>query len=106
MNELAPLLDTLSAQHGWLTAALAWLASVRVFAKLCSPQLNVFFAETLLWIHDSPDVDDDAFVNRLLANPIYRITAWLLDYLLSVKLPTLAQFRALHEAQQQQKNDR
>ncbi len=96
MNQLGPLIDTLSARHGWVAAAFAWLASARVFLKLCSPQLNQFFTETLLWVHDSPMLDDDRFVLRLLANPFYRIAAFLTDYLLSVKLPTLAQFRA-HE---------
>jgi len=99
MNALAPLIDTLSVQHGWLAAAFAWIASARVFLKLCSPQLQQFFNESLLWVHASPELGDDAFVVRLLSNPLYRIAAFLLDYLLSVKLPALAQFRALHSEQ-------
>jgi hypothetical protein len=97
MNQLAPFLQALSAEHGWLTAILTWMASARVFAKLCSPQLQQFFTDALLWVSSSKERDDDEFVLRVLMNPFYRVFAWLLDYLLSVKLPTTAQFEAMQQ---------
>lgn len=92
--ELQQLLGALAGDQGHLTALLAWMAAARLPLKLCSEKLQSFLTESLAYLHDTPEKDDDLFALKILENPLYRVLAFFVDMLTSVKLPTAAQFRA------------
>jgi hypothetical protein len=94
VNELQQLLTTFSGDHGHVAQLLAWMAAARLPLKLCSEQLQHFLAQSLAYLHDTPEKDDDLFALKILENPLYRAAAFFVDMLSSVKLPTATQFRA------------
>ncbi len=89
MNELQPLLDLLSAKHGWLASAVAWIGTLRVPLKLLQGKIQAVLSRVLAYVAETPEKDDDDFVRRLLSWWPYRLTALLADAVLSVKLPTV-----------------
>ena len=95
MNELASLMDLLSAKYGWAAAATGWITTARLTLKPVSSFMQVKMTEALQRIASSPEKDDDELIGKLLANKAYRLFAFLMDLLASVKLPTTASFNEL-----------
>jgi hypothetical protein len=90
MNEetlIAGLLDTYSAKHGWLAAALTWIGTARVGFKLVSGKLEEAIAAFVEFSVSTKDADA---VDRINASRTYRLLAFLADYIASVKLPLQA----------------
>ena len=85
--ELQALLDTLAGQHGGLSAGLAWIAALRVSLKPFSIQISSVLDRAVNRACQTDDTDDDQFILRIFSARWYRVLAFLLDLLASVKLP-------------------
>lgn len=93
MNEeplIAGLLDTWSAKHGWLAAALTWIGTARVVFKLISGKLEEAIHAFVEFSISTKDADAVERLNAVFASRIYRLLAFLTDYIASVKLPLQA----------------
>jgi hypothetical protein len=93
MNEetlLAGLLDTWSAKHGWLAAALTWIGTARVAFKLISGKLEEAIHAFVEFSVSTKDADAVDRLNTVFASRTYRLLAFLTDYIASVKLPLQA----------------
>lgn len=93
MNEetlLAGLLDTYSAKHGWLAAALTWIGTARVAFKLISGKLEETIHAFVEFSVSTKDADAVDRLNGIFASRTYRLLAFLTDYIASVKLPLTA----------------
>lgn len=90
MNEetlIAGLLDTASAKHGWLAAALTWIGTARVVFKLVSSKIEELIHAFISFSVRNKDTEAVERVNVLLGSRAWRIAAFLADYIGSVKLP-------------------
>lgn len=94
-TEFGNLLKALGGDAGWVTQALTVMAAWRLIAKFLNAWVQARLTQALTVIAKSPEVDDDALVKRILSSKGYRGTAFVIDLLLSVKLPTHAQFQEL-----------
>ena len=92
-DALTPLIRALGFEDGWLIAAASWIATLRVAFKPFSIATQARLADVLARVVDSPEQDDDAIAIRLLTSRAYRLTAFGLDLLASVKLPGTADLR-------------
>lgn len=72
----------------FLAALAAFVGTVRLFAKFIQTPLQNFLTAAIARVNDSPEKDDDQLLHNLFAAPWYRLLAFTLDYLLSLKLPT------------------
>lgn len=87
-DELKPLFDLLQGNQGWLATLIVWIGAVRLAAKPLSAIILQFFNGAVSFVVSSPELDDDQLVIRILKSRSYRIVAFFVDYLASVKLPT------------------
>lgn len=93
MNEetlIAGLLDTYSAKHGWLAAALTWIGTARVVFKVISGKLEEALQAFVEFSVSTKDADAVDRINVIFASRTYRLLAFLADYIASVKLPLQA----------------
>lgn len=99
MQELQPLLDLLQGNThlGFLPQLVVWIGALRIAAKPFSAWLQILFTRAVLFVQVTPEHDDDAFVERLLANPFYRLIAFTVDLLASIKLPNSDSLRKVYE---------
>ena len=92
MNELVDMLagaaGTLHGENGLLAAVICWMGVLRVIFKLFSQRLLESMEKALAFVIDTPSEDDDRFFQSVLESRAYRVTAFLTDYLFSIKLPT------------------
>lgn len=88
MEQLQPIFDLLSGQHGWSPAVLGWMASMRLALKPVSIGLQNVFARLFAFVHETAEADDDAFVAGMLRRRWYRAVVFLVDLATSIKLPT------------------
>ena len=72
----------------FFAALAAFVGTVRLFAKFIQSPLQNFLTAAIARVNDSPEKDDDQLLHNLFAAPWYRLLAFTLDYLLSLKLPT------------------
>lgn len=84
---LQPLLDVLGAKHGWFAAAAGWIGTARVLMKPVSKLILSLIERWILFVQSTADHDDDDQLERLVRSKGYRLLAFWLDYLASVKLP-------------------
>lgn len=98
-QQLSRLVSALGGDGGWLLQAAAAMGASRFFFKLAAEKLQRGMTDFLVWVHDSESVDDDAFVIKLLSNPFYWLLSFAIDFAFSLKLPTLADFKALFASQ-------
>lgn len=90
-----PLIDTLSGEHGKLSAAVAWIGGVKTIVMPFANVMQAKITEALTDVARSPERDDDALVEKVLANRVYRIFAFTIKWLTSFKLPTMESWRAV-----------
>lgn len=93
MNEetlIAGLLDTYTAKHGWLAAALTWIGTARVVFKIVSGKLEEAIQAFVEFSINIKDADAVERINAIFASRTYRVLAFLADYIASVKLPLQA----------------
>ena len=76
------VIDTLAGKHGWVTCLLAAMGALRLIFKPIMMALENYVANT-------PSDTDDQKLAKFEASPIYRGLSHLLDYVGSVKLPTV-----------------
>lgn len=94
-DEIQALLRQLSGDGGWLAAVTAWLFYSQTLAKLAQPRVTEALTRLFARVIETEDTDDDARLIRVLSSFRYWIIGEILDLLLRVKLPTLADFRRL-----------
>lgn len=95
LDIVQPLAATLSGDHGRLSAAVAWIGSAKTLIMPFANWAQAKLTEGMLYAKRSTEQDDDALVERVLANRAYRTVAFLLKWLTSFKLPTLETWRDL-----------
>lgn len=99
MSELQPLIDLLAGKYGGLATVFTWMGAMRVAAKPISAVLQEGFSKAIAQAVDSDDDGDDKLVQAILGSRAYRLCAFLLDWIASVKLPTLKAYRDAVAAQ-------
>lgn len=97
MENLQPLINLLSGDHGNLAAAVAWVGAARLALKPVNTWLLAFFDRVVIYVHNTPEQEDDALLLRFLGSRGWVIFAFLCDTLGSVKLPTAATVKATLE---------
>lgn len=98
MSELQPLFDLLGGKISWLATALAWIGALRLVAKPVSAWVQTLFSKLVAKVTETPEPDDDELVARLIKSWPYRILAFLVDWVASVKLPTSDSLRKAIES--------
>lgn len=104
MDTLQPILDTLTQKYPWLATLLLAMGTSRLLVKLFSDRIQKALTAALQRVVDSPEQDDDEIATKLLAAKWYRITAFLVDTLASVKLPSTASLKAMQAPKPPQPN--
>jgi len=92
MNEIQPILDWIVGKWPWVAGVMA---SARIFAKPISGLLQSGLTKLALYALATPEQDDDLWVKRIVTNKTYRFVAFLLDWILSIKLPTESSLAAV-----------
>ena len=78
------LMAALSTQSGWLAAVVAWIGTVRVVMKPFNARLQTSMME---WVtEDFENEDRVRTLHRVLPRYDYRILAFLVDQIFSLKL--------------------
>jgi hypothetical protein len=95
MNEsLQPLYSLLAGKLGWLPALMGWMAALRVAFKFVSGAVQTRLSSKLAEIAGENDADEIGWIEGVLRQRWYRVLAFLVDLVCSVKLPSLAMFDA------------
>lgn len=95
MNEIQPLIDALQAKLPWVAAITSVMGLARLLAKPLSALVQSFFSKLVLFIQGTPETDDDAWLEKVLASKAYRFFAFVVDWVLSIKLPSSASVQTL-----------
>lgn len=74
-----PFIVTFAQQHPWLVTLLALIATARLVFK---PIVSAVEA----YVRSTPQTTDDEFVDKVTHSRGFKIVAWLLDYLGSIKV--------------------
>lgn len=88
MNDIQPLIDALQDKLPWLAALTSFMGLARLLAKPISALVQSFFSKLVLFIQGTPETDDDAWLERVLASKPYRFFSFVVDWVLSIKLPS------------------
>jgi hypothetical protein len=80
LSVLGPALETLAGKSGAFAQILMIIGMARLFMK----PIMVAIGEI---VKITPSAKDDAFIAKILANPWYKGVCFVLDFLLSIKLP-------------------
>lgn len=88
MEQIQPLLDLLTAKFGTVPAVLGWMSALRLACKPFSIALQELLGRLFRFVQDTEEATDDEFVAAMLQRRWYRVLAFLVDLLVSVKLPT------------------
>ena len=76
------LLASLVIQYPWLAAILVGIGTFRIFFK-------PIFSAIEKAVADSPSKRDDLILDRAKKSKAFRFMLWLLDFLFSIKVPTV-----------------
>lgn len=79
MQEIQELLNSLQGQHGYLIAITSWMALCKIVFGLFNTALKDFMTNAM--------PSDKEWLSTLLDHRFYRISAWLINYIISIKLP-------------------
>ncbi|MBI5693651.1 MAG: hypothetical protein HZC55_26540 [Verrucomicrobia bacterium] len=74
-----PFIVGFAEKHPWLVTALALIATLRLVFK---PLMSAASA----YVKSTPGTADDAMLDRVEHSTAFRVAAWLLDYLGSIKV--------------------
>lgn len=80
MNEIQPLLDALTAKHGWIATIVTWTGLLRYAAHPFGAWLQTAMSKLI--------VNDPEAAVKFTTCKTYRVTAFLVDLICSVKLPS------------------
>lgn len=75
-----PILESLAGKYG----ALAQFIMIMGLARLCMKPIMTAVGEI---VKITPSAKDDAFLDKVLVNPWYKGVCFVLDFVLSIKLP-------------------
>lgn len=75
-----PMIEALAGKYGPFAQVLVIMG----LARLCMKPIMAAAGEV---VKITPSVKDDEFLGKLLANPIYKGVCFVLDWVLSLKLP-------------------
>jgi len=95
MNDIQPLIDALQDKLPWLAALTSFMGLARLLAKPISALVQSFFSKLVMFIQGTPETDDDAWLERVLASKPYRFFSFVVDWVLSIKLPSSASVQTL-----------
>jgi hypothetical protein len=87
MQDIQPLIDALQAKLPWLAALTTIMGALRLLAKPFSALVQSFFSKLLTYVESTPEKDDDTWVTTILGSKLYRLFAFVVDWVLSIKLP-------------------
>jgi hypothetical protein len=87
VNELAPLLDLLTAQFPGLVKLATAIGFARLLIKPVGQWLKGLITAAAERASLSLDREDDTIIESILHSRAYRLFAFLLDLFASVKLP-------------------
>jgi hypothetical protein len=88
MNEIQPIIDWVQAKYPWAATLVMVMGFARLLAKPISGWLQGMFSKLAAFVERTPETDDDEWLRRVLASVPYRVLAFIVDLILSVKLPT------------------
>jgi len=80
---LRPVLEAMAGKYGWLSAILMYIGIFRLILK----PLMVFLQSVVV---ATPSPKDDELLGKLMANPLYSVVVFVVDWLASIKLPKKA----------------
>lgn len=103
MNELQPLIDLISAKHGWVSAIPVWIGGIMTLSRILVKPFNSKLQDSLTGvIANAAKNKEDAqwWHDRVLSKGWYRAGAFFSDLILSVKLPSHADFHELTKSLQ------
>jgi hypothetical protein len=75
-----PILEALAGKYG----AFAQILMIMGLARLCMKPVMTAAGEI---VKITPSEKDDAFLNKMLVSPWYKGVCFVLDFVLSIKLP-------------------
>ena len=80
---LRPVLEAMAGKYGWLAAILMYIGILRLIMK----PLMVFLQSVVV---ATPSMKDNELLEKLMANPLYSVVVFVIDWLGSIKLPKKA----------------
>ena len=87
MEELKPLLDLLGGESGRIAQIVVWIGAIRIPAKIVSGSIQSAAERAIARVVATEDSEDDILLEKVLKSRTYRIGAFLIDWVFSVKLP-------------------
>lgn len=96
-NPFGPLLDLLGGHAGRVVQIVTLIGSLRVVFKLFSGRIQEFFERALARVVETSDTEDDHIAEIILRSWLYRLFAFLVDMLTSLKLPLVLPVNARGE---------
>jgi len=100
LEPLSALLRSLSGENGFVTQALTWIAALRLAIKPGQIWIRDRIISVLQRAAESADISDDQIVESVLTSSAWRVTAFILDFLASLKLPLVDDFRRIRSQSQ------
>jgi hypothetical protein len=88
MSEIQPIIDWVQKDYPWVATLIMIMGFARLLAKPISGWLQGVFSKLAAFVERTPETDDDEWLRRVLASVPYRVLAFIVDLILSVKLPT------------------
>jgi hypothetical protein len=85
--EINQLISLLGGDDGRAAQIVAWMGTARLFAKLFSSWLQQAAERAIAIVTATDDPYDDKLVARLFTSKPYRIIAFVVDWIISIKLP-------------------
>lgn len=87
-DQFHQLWDAMCGKYGWLAALSAWIGSSRMACKIFGDKLKAAMESLLSAAVSSHDEQVVARVSGILNSRTYRFTAFVFDWITSIKLPS------------------
>ena len=87
---LQPFIDAMQGEQGIVLQISAWMVALRTGFKPFSARLQLYLERIVSYVHETPETDDDKLLQRVLSSRAYRVLAFAIDFLASIKLPRAA----------------
>jgi hypothetical protein len=99
LSSLESAARALGPHFSWLVPLSAWLGAAGLVSKTFAASLERWLADRLAWDVDTYGSDHDQYVRSILSAKTYRWLAFSLDFLLRLKLPSVASYDKMLAAQ-------
>jgi hypothetical protein len=90
MNEteaITSVIKALNGDGGWAVAVLTWVGTARIVFKLVSSRIEDLLSALATWLSANKDQASIDKVNSALSTSAWKVFAFLVDYIASIKLP-------------------